>query len=221
MRNIKSFFVLFALVINSWDAFAQLSILRDNGTGNPILTSPYREVKGTQYIEDFKLGSIFLPNGQHVEGLQLALNGYENTLEYKLDGSLFAYPADKLAGFSILEPNGGFIEYTTQYTIPTLGKKRFLKILEKGKYTLLHHQYKIMADDVTATYGSQAAKVFQNQEEFFLVKGDKVYLLKNKSKDLQEIFGDDVGRVTSLIKTLKTNFKNPEDLRQLISQLNK
>lgn len=219
MRNFFTL-VFIAILFATQSTFAQLAILRDNGTGNPILTSPYREVKGTHYIEDFKIGTMYLPNGQKVEGLQLALNGYENTLEYKLDGSLFAYTADKLAGFAFTSPSGESIEYTTEYVIPTLSKRRYLKIVEKGKYTLLHHQYKIMTDDVTATYGAQAAKVFQNQEEFFVARDGEVFLLKNKPKDLEQIFRDDSGKVSTLIKSQKTNFKNPEDLKSLIRQLN-
>lgn len=219
MRNFFAL-VFIAILFATQSTLAQLAILRDNGTGNPILTSPYREVKGTHYIEDFKIGTMYLPNGQKVDGLQLALNGYENTLEYKLDGSLFAYTADKLAGFAFTSPSGELIEYTTEYEIPTLSKRRYLKIVEKGKYTLLHHQYKIMTDDVTATYGAQAAKVFQNQEEFFVARDGEVFLLKNKPKDLEQIFRDDSGKVSTLIKSQKTNFKNPEDLKSLIRQLN-
>lgn len=220
MRNF-SYIIFFAILFSGQSTFAQLSILRDNGTGNPILTSPYREVKGTHYIEDFKIGTIYLPNGQKVEGLQLALNGYENTLEYKLDGSLFSYTAEKLAGFAFATDSGELIEYTTEYVIPTLSKRRYLKIIEKGKYTLLHHQYKIMTDDVNATYGAQAAKVFQNQEEFFIVRDGEIFLLKNKSKDLEEIFGAESSKVAAIIKSQKTNFKNPEDLKSLIRQINK
>lgn len=219
MRNFFAL-VFIAILFATQSTLAQLAILRDNGTGNPILTSPYREVKGTHYIDDFKIGTMYLPNGQKVDGLQLALNGYENTLEYKLDGSLFAYTADKLAGFAFTSPSGELIEYTTEYEIPTLSKRRYLKIVEKGKYTLLHHQYKIMTDDVTATYGAQAAKVFQNQEEFFVARDGEVFLLKNKPKDLEQIFRDDSGKVSTLIKSQKTNFKNPEDLKSLIRQLN-
>ena len=63
--------------------FVQLSVLRDSGTGQPIITNPYKEVKGTPYISEFNEGTIVLLGGQLVEGLQIALNGYEQTLEYK------------------------------------------------------------------------------------------------------------------------------------------
>lgn len=219
MRNF-SYIIFFAILFSGHSTFAQLSILRDNGTGNPILTSPYREVKGTHYIEDFRIGTIYLPNGQKVEGLLLALNGYENTLEYKLDGSLFSYTAEKLAGFAFATDSGELVEYTTEYVIPTLSKRRFLKIIEKGKYTLLHHQYKIMTDDVNSTYGAQAAKVFQNQEEFFIVRDGEIFLLKNKLKDLEVIFGEESSKVAAIIKSQKTNFKNAESLKSLIHQFN-
>ena len=78
-----------------------------------------------------------------------------------------------------------------------------------------------MTDDVNATYGAQAAKVFQNQEEFFIVRDGEIILLKNKSKDLEEIFGAESSKVAAIIKSQKTNFKNPEDLKSLIRQINK
>jgi hypothetical protein len=194
--------------------------LRDNGTGNPIMTNPYREVKGSPYLDDFKPGILYLPNGQKVEGLQIALNGYEHTLEYKLEGNLYAYTADNLPGFSFVTDSGESMEFTSEYVVPTLGKKRFLQKLESGKYSLFLHQYKIMTDDVGATYGAQAAKIFQNQEDFFIVKEGEIYLFKTKSKDLQQIFGEDLEKVNTLIKEQKLNLKDQADLQALIRQLN-
>lgn len=220
MKRISSLIAVLFVFLFPGLSKAQLSVLRDNGTGNPIMTSPYREVKGSQYIEDFKEGIIYLPNGQKVEGLRIALNGYEHTLEYKLEGNLYAYPADKLAGFSYLSESGETLEFTSEFEIPTLSEKRFLRVLEKGKYTLLLHQYKIMTDDVMATYGAQAAKVFQDQEEFFIVKDGEVSLLKNKSKDLQQIFGEDFDKVNSIIKEQRLNLKSQADIQKLIKQLN-
>lgn len=209
-------FLLFLPVLSN----AQLAVLRDNGTGNPILTNAYREVKGSQYFEEFRMGTLVLPNGQTVDGLQIALNGYENTLEYKFEGSLFSYSPEKLAGFFYSTESGEKIEFTSEFTIPTLSKKRFLRVLEKGKYTLLLHQYKLMLDDVSATYGAQGAKVFQNQEEFFIEKDGEIFLLKNKGKDLQKIFGNDVDKVNTIIKSQKLNLKNQSDVVALIRQLN-
>lgn len=219
--NKFSFVIIIAFVLSiPTFSLAQLAVLRDNGTGNPILSNPYREVKGSPYFDDFKLGVLLLPNGQRVEGLQIALNGYENTLEYKLEGSLFAYTPDKLAGFSYSAANGEQVVFTSEYTIPTLSKRRFLRVLERGKYTLLLHQYKLMMDDVTATYGAQAAKAFQNQEEFFVAKEDKILLLRGKSKDIQEIFGEDAEKASSIIKNQKLNLKNQPDVIALIKQVN-
>ena len=212
----KSFFFLLLFVgFLPIHTFAQLAVLRDNGTGLPITANPYGGVKGSAYLEDFKKGILYLKTGQKVEGLYVALNTYNNTLEYKLEGGLFAYTPDKLVGFSF--PAGeGSVDFTSEYVLPTLK----VQVLEKGKYTLLVHPYKIMTDDPSATYGAQASKVFQDYEEFFVAVGGKVFLVKNKEKDLKEVFGSDLDKAMSIIKSQKINFKNAEELKALIRQLN-
>ncbi len=77
-----------------------MALLRDNGTGMPITSNPYLGVKGSAYFDEFNKGIIYLATGQKVEGLPIALNAYSNTLEYKLEGKLFAYTPDKVTGFS-------------------------------------------------------------------------------------------------------------------------
>lgn len=200
-------------------SFAQMTLLRDNGTGMPITANPFVGVKGSPYFDEFKKGIIYLASGQKVEGLPIALNAYSNTLEYKLEGGLFAYTTEKVTGFSY-PPEAGGSEYTSAYVVPTLKSKRFLKIVEKGTYTLLYHAYKTMTDDPSATYGAQAAKVFQDQEEFFVVVNEKVMLMKNKEKDLQQIFGTDLAKATAFIKSERIDFKKSGDLQSLIRHMN-
>ena len=200
-------------------SFAQMTLLRDNGTGMPITANPFAGVKGSPYFDEFKKGIIYLATGQKVEGLSIALNAYSNTLEYKLEGGLFAYTPEKVTGFSY-PPEAGGSEYTSAYVVPTLKSKRFLKIVEKGTYTLLYHAYKTMTDDPSATYGAQASKVFQDQEEFFVVVNEKVMLMKNKEKDLQQIFGADLAKATAFIKSERIDFKKSGDLQVLIRHMN-
>ena len=200
-------------------SFAQMTLLRDNGTGMPITANPFAGVKGSPYFDEFKKGIIYLATGQKVEGLSIALNAYSNTLEYKLEGGLFAYTPEKVTGFSY-PPEAGGSEYTSAYVVPTLKSKRFLKIMEKGSYTLLYHGYKTMTDDPSATYGAQASKVFQDQEEFFVVVNEKVMLMKNKEKDLQQIFGADLAKATAFIKSERIDFKKSGDLQTLIRHMN-
>jgi hypothetical protein len=211
-----SLFLGFLLPMSS---FAQMALLRDNGTGMPITANPYLGVKGSAYFDEFNKGIIYLATGQKVEGLPIALNAYGNTLEYKLEGKLFAYTPDKVTGFSYA-PEAGGSEYTSAYVVPTLKTRRFLKVLEKGTYTLLFHGYKIMTDDPSATYGAQASKVFQDQEEFFVVVNDKVMLMKNKEKDLQQIFGTELAKATAFIKSERIDFKKSGDLQDLIRYMN-
>ena len=216
----KSFFFLLLLVgLLPMSSFAQMTLLRDNGTGMPITADPFLGVKGSPYFDEFKKGIIYLATGQKVEGLSIALNAYSNTLEYKLEGGLFAYTPEKVTGFSY-PPEAGGSEYTSAYVVPTLKSKRFLKIVEKGTYTLLFHAYKTMTDDPSATYGAQASKVFQDQEEFFVVVNEKVMLMKNKEKDLQQIFGTETAKAMAFIKSERIDFKKLGELQSLIRHMN-
>jgi hypothetical protein len=216
----KSFFFLMLLIgLLPMSSFAQMTLLRDNGTGMPITANPFVGVKGSAYFDEFKKGVIYLATGQKVEGLSIALNAYSNTLEYKLEGGLFAYTPEKVTGFSY-PPEAGGSEYTSEYVVPTLKSRRFLKIVEKGTYTLLYHAYKTMTDDPSATYGAQASKVFQDQEEFFVLVNEKVMLIKNKEKDLQQIFGADLAKATAFIKSERIDFKKSGDLQSLIRHMN-
>lgn len=198
---------------------AQMALLRDNGTGIPITANPYLGVKGSAYFDEFNKGIIYLATGQKVEGLPIALNAYNNTLEYKLEGKLFAYTPDKVTGFSYA-PEAGGGEYTSAYMVPTLKTRRYLKILEKGTYTLLYHGYKTMTDDPSATYGAQASKVFQDQEEFFVVVDEKVMLIRNKEKELLQIFGEETSKARAFIKSERIDFKKSGDLQTLIRYMN-
>jgi hypothetical protein len=218
MKKILAIFLLLGCLIPI-SSFGQMTLLRDNGTGIPITANPYLGVKGSAYFDEFNKGIIYLATGQKVEGLFIALNAYSNTLEYKLEGKLFAYTPEKLTGFSYPSELGGS-EYTSAYIVPTLKTRRFLKILEKGTYTLLFHGYKTMTDDPSATYGAQASKVFQDQEEFFVVVNEKVMLMKNKEKELQQIFGTELAKATAFIKSERIDFKKSEDLKTLIRHMN-
>ena len=200
--------------------FAQLSVLRDSGTGQPIITNPYKEVKGTPYISEFNEGTIVLLGGQLVEGLQIALNGYEQTLEYKLDGNLFGYSPENLKGFFYRDKAGNLVQFTSDFEIPSISKQRFLQELETGKYHLLKYPYKIMADDVTAAYGSQSLKVFQMEEEFLIGIDGKAFILKKNTKNFQEIFGEEEAKALRIIKENKLSLKSEADIRKLVQLMN-
>jgi len=214
--------ILFILLgISPIVSFGQIALLRDNGTGMPITANAYSGVKGSAYLEDFNKGVLYLINGLKVEGLNIALNAYQNNLEYKLDGGQFSYGPDRLTRFTYTSASGELVEFTSEYEIPTMKKKRFVQVIEKGKYTLLFHPYKIMTDDPSATYGAQAAKVFQDEQDIFVAVEGKLFVLRNKEKSLKEAFGSDAEKAIAFIKSQKVNFKEMNELRALIQELNK
>jgi hypothetical protein len=194
--------------------------MRDTGTGNPIVANPYMEVKGTPYLSDFVAGVLILPDSQRVDNIMISVNGYDNTLEYKLNGMLFAYNPNKLKGFILPGATGQAEAFTSQYLLPNFGEKRFVQVLEEGRYTLVNYRYKVMVDDVSAGYGAQSSKVFQDESMYYIARDGKTFVVKNKSKSLQEIFGDDYGKAEGIINLHDLDIKNDVDLLYLLKTLN-
>jgi hypothetical protein len=52
------------------------------------------------------------------------------------------------------------------------------------------------------------------------VVNEKVMLMKNKEKDLQQIFGTELGKATAFIKSERIDFKKSEELKTLIRHMN-
>ena len=53
-----------------------------------------------------------------------------------------------------------------------------------------------------------------------MVVNEKVMLMKNKEKDLQQIFGADLAKATAFIKSERIDFKKSEGLQALIRHMN-
>lgn len=219
MSKISYLIVLIVFSVGIHDGNAQLQVLRDQGSGAPITANPYAGVKGTPYIGEFGFGSIIFNEKDTANSIQIAFNGYANSLEVKVDGQLFAYTPQKILGF-IISPNGRPELYRSGFVLPGVGENRFVQILEDGKYTLVKHKYKNMAEDLSATYGSQNAKAFTAGEELFVAKDGIVKTWKTKSKNLEDIFGADYPKVSGLIKQNGLNVRDESDVIILFKLLN-
>jgi hypothetical protein len=77
-----------------------------------------------------------------------------------------------------------------------------------------------MADDVSAGYGAQSSKVFQDESMYYTARDGKTFVVKNKSKSLKEIFGDDYGKAKGIINLHDLDIKKGNDLLFLLKTLN-
>ncbi|MCF1749854.1 hypothetical protein [Mariniradius sediminis] len=219
MSKISYLIVLIVLFCGIQNGHAQLQMLRDQGTGAPITANPYAGVKGSPYIGDFESGAIIFNEKDTAENIQIAFNGYANSLEVKVDGQLFAYSPQKILGF-VISPDGRPELYRSGFVLPGLGENRFVQILEDGNYTLIKHKYKTLGNDPSATYGTQNAKAFNPAEDVFVAKDGVVKAWKTKTKNLEEIFGPDYAKVAALIKENGLNIRDEADVIRLFRLLN-
>ena len=201
-------------------SLCQLQVLRDQGTGNPVMANPYPEVKGSPYWSEFEIGKIIFSEKDTVSNLVIAFNAFNHTLVYSVQRELMAYSPGKISGF-ILSPDSNPQIYRSGYMIPDVGKNRFVEVLVDGEYTLVNHKYKKMIDDPGATYGSQRAKTFANTEDLYLFKDGQSFLWKSRKKNLLEVFGEDgYKKVNELANTYNLDLSEKNDIKRLIYFLN-
>lgn len=200
-------------------SFAQLQVLRDQATGNPVLANPYPEVKGSPYWAEFDYGKIIFSERDTADNLMIAFNAFNHTLVNSVDRELMAYSPGKITGF-ILNANSTPQVFVSGFKIPNVGANRFVQVIVDGEYTLVSHKYKKMVDDPGATYGSQRAKSFQNAEDLYLYKNGEPHLWKSKKKQLMEIFGDEYVKVNDLAKSYNLDLREKNDVRRLVLYLN-
>jgi hypothetical protein len=66
-------------------SLSQLQVLRDQGTGNPVMANPYPEMKGSPYWSEFEIGKIIYSEKDTVSNLVIAFNAFNHTLVYSVD----------------------------------------------------------------------------------------------------------------------------------------
>ncbi|EKB48020.1 hypothetical protein [Cecembia lonarensis] len=215
-----SLLVYTVLLIPYHAAFAQLQMLRDQGTGNPVMANPYPEVKGTPYWMEFGMGSIIFSERDTASNLVIAFNAFNHTLVYQMDRDLMAYSPGKVNGF-ILGRGPNAQVFRTGYMVPGIGPNRFVEVLVDGDYTLVNHKFKKIVDDPGATYGSQRSKVFQNAEDLIVYKDGEAFVWRARKKNLERFFGvDGYKKLKDLSNSYGLDLKEKSDVRRLIMLLN-
>lgn len=214
-----SLLVMLVLALFSEKSYGQLSLLRDVGTGNPVLANPFPDVKGTPYWSDFSMGRVIFTEKDTVKNLMVAFNAYSHQLEYRIEGNQLAYTPKMIQGF-IIQDQGKSMVFKSGYDIPRVGTNRFVEVMVDGDYTLIDHKYKIMGDDPSAAYGSQRSRMFLNREELYVVKDGVVMPWKTKRKDLEAIFGDDYAHFKKLENEYGFDLKDKDAVRRLILLMN-
>lgn len=210
--------LLFSGLLN--ESIAQLQLLRDQVSGNPVMANPNPDVNGTPYWSEFESGKIIFSEKDTVDNLMIAFNAFNHTLVYQLERELLSYTPGKISGF-ILQSKSNPQLFRSGYLIPNIGTNRFVEILVDGKYTLVGHKYKKISDDPGAAYGSQRAKSFASVEDLYVYKDGQPFLWRARKKNLVEFFGEeDYQKINKFSSAYNLDLKAKNDIRRLINFLN-
>ncbi|SFT56446.1 hypothetical protein SAMN05421857_1658 [Chryseobacterium formosense] len=204
-------------VILTRDAFSQgtaLSAMVNTRTGKSLT---YSEVAGSPYVNvNFSMAKI----AENYEKIAVRYNSYADQIEFERNGSIMVLPKETL--FSRIE-----IE-TPKQTIVNLETNDelsgyFYEIVN-GKVALYKKVKTIFIDTKPASnsYSTEEPAHFKLLDPIFYIKNDKGYIKKPRNqKEIIAQFPDKKDVLNVFFKENKIKFDKEDDLKKLVSYLNK
>lgn len=212
----KALFASFFFLL-SFSGFAQLTNLQDIGNGAPLMAK-YPGISGSPLVGDFTDGKIFFNEREFYEG-KLALNGYENRVEYMYQGERFYFEPKEISYFVIFENNRERVFKKSDALIK--GKTVFYEELKGKDDLILAKLYSVSVgnDPTSSSYGSDRGKAFLPSEELYLCSQGTCKIVKNE-KQLGDVLSEPLlSEALAVIKAEKLKLKKEEDWLRLMDRL--
>jgi hypothetical protein len=173
------------------------------------------EVQGSPYITDnWAVGSASVEKGTY--------NNIKLKYDVKNDVPIFAGKDDLPMNFADPVKTFTINNKTFSNGFPSIAaqnKNSYYEVISDGKTKLLKHYTKRIQEN--KTYGTNAiTKEYVTTEAYYVLKDDKISLLKPDKKAVLEITADKAAQIDNYIKTNKVNFKNDASLGQLFDYYN-
>jgi len=180
----------------------------------------YKDVKGSPYLYDgFQEGVIYTRGGDIFPG-EYRFDIYANRIQFLNSGVLFqiAYP-DSVSKIEIGLTTLKYVDYLNGEGV----KKGFMVLIEEGEFTLLEQRNKDFYEALPAKpYQEPAPARFGNGKSVIYLKaGNNPAERAGSSKDIVRICGNRGNDAKDFISKEKINVKKVDDLRILVSYLNK
>jgi len=177
----------------------------------------YDDVVGSPYVTaNFSLAQV----ADNYEKMPVRYNSYTDQIEFQRDGGVMVLPNDsKFSRIEIVSPKQTLVNLETSDDL----KGYFYEIVN-GKVSLYKKIKTKFIDAVPAsnTYSSDKPALFKLSDPVFYIKTDNGFIKKPKNqKDILSQFADKKEALSSFFKENKIKFDKEEDLKKLVTFLNK
>jgi hypothetical protein len=197
-----------------------------NIRGKPFTNPDASNIEGTPLLnQEWGKGTVYFKDGSVAQNIELKFNLERNELYFNRDGELFLFN-DPIMSFRMSYSSGsGKKEVHFRAGYPVNGrllKETFYEVLEDGaKFHFVAYRFSYLADSYR--YGGQSKKAFTENEELYIydVAFGKMLKVKRSEASLVEALPDYKDKIVTAIRDNKLKMKTNEDVKKVITELNK
>lgn len=197
-----------------------------NIRGKPFTNPDASNIEGTPLLnQEWGKGTVYFKDGSVAQNIDLKFNLERNELYFNRDGELFLFN-DPIMSFRMSYSSGSGkkeVHFRSGYPVNgRLLKETFYEVLEDGaKFHFVAYRFSYLADSYR--YGGQSKKAFTENEELYIydVAFGKMLKVKRSEASLVEALPDYKDKIVTAIRDNKLKMKTNEDVKKLITELNK
>jgi hypothetical protein len=197
-----------------------------NIRGKPFTNPDASNIEGSPLLnQDWGKGTVYFKDGAVAQNLDLKFNLEKNELYFNRDGELFLFN-DPIISFRMTYSSASGkkeVHFRSGYPVNgRLLKETFYEVLEDGaKFHFVAYRFTYLADSYR--YGGQSKKVFTENEELYVydVAFGKMIKIKRSESSLVEGLPDYKDKIIAVIRDNKLKLKTNEDVKKVITELNK
>ncbi|MEY2811646.1 MAG: hypothetical protein RI991_641 [Bacteroidota bacterium] len=197
-----------------------------NIRGKPFTNPDASNIEGTPLLnQEWGKGTVYFKDGSVAQNIDLKFNLERNELYFNRDGELFLFN-DPIMSFRMSYSSGSGkkeVHFRSGYPVNgRLLKETFYEVLEDGaKFHFVAYRFSYLADSYR--YGGQSKKAFTENEELYIydVAFGKMLKVKRSEASLVEALPDYKDKIVTAIRDNKLKMKTNEDVKKVITELNK
>lgn len=199
---------------------AQPILFQDPVSSRTFNSQKYSGIKGSPFLfEKWITGSVTTSEGIY-QHLELKFDAYSNTLFFNKNDELYEF-VDPLQSFRFYPDTTDTTRnmyFRKGLSAPGLRPDQYVQVLAEGPVSLYRSDIKLLSEMSEINAGM--IKTFTNSTRYFILKDNKLQLIKMNKKELMAALKDKEEAVDSFIKANNLSFNRDQDLKKILSFYN-
>lgn len=214
----------FQSVFAQWESVMETMYFSDGKLQTATKNTHYAGMEGSPYFYDsWQPGEATLVDGKTYKGLLLKYNEFNGTVLFKYNltdsAMIFQYrPVEFRFEYINNDPQNSIHFLSGFAPVDNANTKTFYQILTDGKVKLLKRETKEITQH--QDYSNATSKTVTTNPHYYLLKNDKLVLIKTNKKSILDALPDEADKIKQLITDGGIDLKNDADLIKVVEYYN-